>query len=510
MRVTEILTEESDPRIVAMQRSMRKAGATNPDGTPLTIDGALGPNTRAVMSNPQFAKYVPRDVSLGTNSGPHRIAKQPAAAPAPAQPEAVPVQPEAVPVQPAAAPVAAAPAEPATAPPDSNVGATSTLASPLPSLAAAPAEPAPAVARPAMPHTATPADAYAPEVPTSIDPIVRKRQGLPPATTAEIDAYEKANPPVVSGAVDRNGQPIISGGQKKVIDAAREAAPKELDGHQQAQNMLQPGYNTTTGQNKNISKDTRDNAAMAGNETGGRFDISYGDTLDPKTNTVINKTGYESPGQWAKRTLGTSMPLTQFTLQQVRDFQKYKDSVQSGSGAVGAFQFMPNTLFGRVVNGKTVPGLVQQLNLPMDTKFNQQTQQLLQDKLLAANDSVLKKGGVEVSSGNRYMAQYIGGGGAVGVHQDLKTNPNITVAQSMVKRGFADPTKKNPELAIITVGQFPEVMAQRMAGNHGWGKPTKQQFAQLAASRGTAVAESKQAVSDSWAIRMAENVLNRI
>ena len=108
------------------------------------------------------------------------------------------------------------------------------------------------------------------------------------------------------------------------------------------------------------------------------------------------------------------------------------------------------------------------------------------------------------------MAQYIGGGGAVGVHQDLKTNPNITVAQSMVKRGFADPTKKNPELAIITVGQFPEVMAQRMAGNHGWGKPTKQQFAQLAASRGTAVAESKQAVSDSWAIRMAENVLNRI
>jgi hypothetical protein len=151
---------------------------------------------------------------VATKSGPHPVAR-PAVAPATAQTAPVPAEP-------------------------------------------VPAEPVAAVARPAMPRTPTPADAYAPEVPTSIDTIVRKRQGLPPATNAEIDAYTKANPAVVSNVVDGSGKPIVSGGAAEVEKAARAAAPKELNAQQQAQNMLSPGYNTKPGENKNIDKDSRD------------------------------------------------------------------------------------------------------------------------------------------------------------------------------------------------------------------------------------------------------------
>lgn len=414
MRVTEILTEESDPRIKAMQKAMRKAGATNPDGTPLTIDGALGPNTQAVMSNPQFAKYVPRDVSLGTNSGPHRIAKQPAAAAAPAQPEAVPV--------------AAAPAEPATAPPDSNVGATSTLASPLPSLAAAPAEPAPAVARPAMPHTATPADAYAPEVPTSIDPIVRKRQGLPPATTAEIDAYEKANPPVVSGAVDRNGQPIISGGQKKVIDAAREAAPKELSAQQQAQNMLQPGYNTTTGQNKNIGNDSRDAAKAQVLDNGQTVVIGNQARKKGDLNWRNNNPGNISGGKVAN-SLGAIG--------------------QNGRWAIfpdipAGFKAMHDLLTGPAYNKLTAKQAIDKWAPPFENN----------------------------------TAGYIAQLAKAGLDMDKK---------------YTEFTPAQQQLYQQTVN--------RIEGGHA---------GQVVAASAPAQPVAEEAVSDSWAIRMAENVLNRI
>ena len=50
----------------------------------------------------------------------------------------------------------------------------------------------------------------------------------------------------------------------------------------------------------------------------------------------------------------------------------------------------------------------------------------------------------------------------------------------MVKHGYRDPTTNNPELAILTVGQFPDIMAKRMAGNIGYGRPTPAQFAALA------------------------------
>ena len=43
--------KSSDPKIVALQKYLASQGATNQDGTPLTVDGILGPNTRAAMDD---------------------------------------------------------------------------------------------------------------------------------------------------------------------------------------------------------------------------------------------------------------------------------------------------------------------------------------------------------------------------------------------------------------------------------------------------------------------------
>jgi hypothetical protein len=60
---------------------------------------------------------------------------------------------------------------------------------------------------------------------TGIDPVIRQRAGMAPATQQEINAYMKANPAVVKGVTDRNGNPIASGGAQEVERAARAAAP---------------------------------------------------------------------------------------------------------------------------------------------------------------------------------------------------------------------------------------------------------------------------------------------
>ena len=58
-----------------------------------------------------------------------------------------------------------------------------------------------------------------------IDPVIRKSLGMAPATQQEIDSYMKANPAVVGGLTDRNGNPIASGGAQDMERAARAAGP---------------------------------------------------------------------------------------------------------------------------------------------------------------------------------------------------------------------------------------------------------------------------------------------
>lgn len=44
-----VTKKEGDPKVVALQKYLLSQGATNKDGTPLTVDGLMGPNTRAAM-----------------------------------------------------------------------------------------------------------------------------------------------------------------------------------------------------------------------------------------------------------------------------------------------------------------------------------------------------------------------------------------------------------------------------------------------------------------------------
>ena len=146
-------------------------------------------------------------------------------------------------------------------------------------------------ARPAMPHTPTPADAYKPDAAVDtkvkpkydgIDPIVRDRMGMPPATTAEIDAYMKAHPAVVSNVVDGSGKPIISGGAKEVERAARQAAKE---------------YETKTGQNPNISQDTRDEADDSIRPVDGRVSSPFGNRIHPVTGKRQSHAGVDIPAR---------------------------------------------------------------------------------------------------------------------------------------------------------------------------------------------------------------------
>ena len=43
------ISSKADPKIVALQKYLVSQGAKNPDGTPLTVDGVMGKNTRAAM-----------------------------------------------------------------------------------------------------------------------------------------------------------------------------------------------------------------------------------------------------------------------------------------------------------------------------------------------------------------------------------------------------------------------------------------------------------------------------
>lgn len=232
MRAREWLYEVRDPKVAALQRAMRKAGALNvegPDlGKPLTVDGIQGPNTRANMDLPQFASIVRQHTNP---SGPHaRGTVADADSLAPGE-EIVPQSTISDGPHPN---IDNATRQRAL---DSVKGITGTAGSPLPSLA-----PAPTMVGPEddyiSPHTA-------PKVPPKydgIDPIVRSRMGMPPATTAEIDAYMKAHPAVVGNLVGGDGKPIISGGAAEVEKAARQAAKD---------------FETKQGRNPNISNDTR-------------------------------------------------------------------------------------------------------------------------------------------------------------------------------------------------------------------------------------------------------------
>lgn len=192
-------------------------------------------------------------------------------------------------------------------------------------------------------------------------------------------------------------------------------------------------------------------SAIAGAESGGDYDVTYGDRRD-KTGKLVNSKGYPTPEQMFNK------KLTDMTLAEVKEFGRVRSSISPNSGATGAYQFMPSTLFG---NSKS-PGLVQQLGLSMDTKFDAKTQDALNNLLQKQNRDSLAARGVPLTSGNEYMAHYIGAAGAAAVYRN--TDSSLTVAQVMANANLTPPGKENnPELYRIRASDFERVLADRIA-----------------------------------------------
>lgn len=202
-------------------------------------------------------------------------------------------------------------------------------------------------------------------------------------------------------------------------------------------------------------------AAMISAHEGGVNSV-YGDVPDPTTKTLKNRYGLR-PEEWSAKYLQKEKPLTDFTLGEVLEYQKYRLKASGKStGAVGSAQFMPTTLFGPKLDGST--GLVRDSGLSMDTKFTKETQELLTDVMYGKQDEVLKAYGVtNITPAIKLMANYLGAYGAVLVMRAAQTEPNRTVSDVIMNgtsglRGTGyDPTEGgavNPTLNTTTVRNF--------------------------------------------------------
>ena len=231
----------------------------------------------------------------------------------------------------------------------------------------------------------------------------------------------------------------------------------------------------TSAGERNIFESVRE--AMAGSESGGKYDSSFNDYL-AKSGVINTKNmqGVMTPEKWSEINLGSKKKLTDFTLAEVQRFQNYRDSISPGSSALGRYGFMRTTLFGLQNGNKSIPGLVQKLGLPMDAKFDKNTQDTIQDLLVRGNIAILKSGSVPITPENVYMAQMLGPSGAVWVNQALRAGQgDKLVADVLAERSGARDKedykgrllKHNPQLVGVRAKDLAPKLASSLVNRGG-------------------------------------------
>ena len=223
------------------------------------------------------------------------------------------------------------------------------------------------------------------------------------------------------------------------------------------------------------SKEDDDNykQAIAQKEGMGRYDTTFGDTIDPKTGKLVHK--FTAPPK----------PITQMTMKELDDWLRERSAKDPGTGAVGMYGFMPST----------VRNYSQKLGLKPTDVFDQATQEKIQDAIMADQRATLEKNNIPVNQATLYMAHYVGPAGATRVINSASSNPNQAVVDAIIDPKYkSDPTAyenernkillRNPELGKLTTGQFQNVMANRVS--QGQMMAQKKQ-----STANTAVAESK-------------------
>jgi hypothetical protein len=252
---------------------------------------------------------------------------------------------------------------------------------------------------------------------------------------------------------------------KQTIQSVKEGAKTILKKSTTAVSKVTPSVSTVAKVAVGGAVVAASTSAIGGAESGGNYDITFGDRVDKKTGKIVNSKGYKTPEDlFGKK-------LTEMTLAEVKEFGKKRQAASPNSGASGKYQFMPTTLFGYDKNGKHIPGLVDQAGLSMNAKFSPEVQEQLQSILEKQNEASLKKQGVDATMGNKYMAHYIGAPGAVAVNRAKSRGENKTVAQAMIDEGLKAPGRENnTELYEIKVKDFEGILAQRMS-KHGASSP---------------------------------------
>ncbi len=205
-------------------------------------------------------------------------------------------------------------------------------------------------------------------------------------------------------------------------------------------------------------------SAIGGAESGGNYNVSYGDSFDKKTGKMVNR----AKDPKTNKPLNLKTPeefsgkkLTEMTLEEVKAFGEYRSQNGAGAGAVGKYQFMPSTLFGRKnKKGVFVPGLVQQLKKPMSSLFDQTLQDELQNALRSQDVATLKRLGIPITPGYEYMAHYIGAGGAAAVFKSISNGEDKTVAQVMIDSGYS--VGNNQELYKLRAIEFEKILQGRL------------------------------------------------
>jgi hypothetical protein len=213
--------------------------------------------------------------------------------------------------------------------------------------------------------------------------------------------------------------------------------------------------------------------AIAKTESGLNYDISFGDKYDKTSKKWYNAAtdpitkkplGLKTPEEWSG-----GKKLTEMTLEEVQAFGKYRSENGAGAGAVGAYQFMPNTLFGGQRYDKIsnkwyfAPGLVQRSEYKMTDRFTTDVQDNLA-KILRQDDlSQLKRLGVPLTPGYQYMAHYLGAGGAAAVYNNR--DKDMTIAQALATKGH--PVGNNSELYKEKTKDFEQILTQRLVNKGG-------------------------------------------
>ena len=200
-------------------------------------------------------------------------------------------------------------------------------------------------------------------------------------------------------------------------------------------------------------------SSIAGAESGGNYDITFGDKLDKKKNVV------RGPNMSPEKLFGKK--LVDLTLEEVDTLGKERNKNSPSTSAMGKYQFMNSTLFGRKdKKGVFRPGLVQQSGLDMKTtKFTPEIQDKFFQMLHEQDLTTLKRLGVPVTPGYGYMAHYIGAGGVKAIYD--RKDSNMTVQQALIDAKLPDPVSgtTNAELATIKASEFESVLQNRLNKN---------------------------------------------